>query len=176
MPIKSTSHLYKIYFIITAVIILSCNNERPISSISTENWSKRKAKISALDSLEYGKTYLSIYSQIYSMSEHKTHNLTSMVSLRNTSDVDSVYILNAKYFDTHGKLVRVYFNTPIFLAPMETTEIIIDEIDNIGGTGSNFIFEWKIPKNSPEPLFEGIMNSTVGQQGLSFTTQGKRIK
>jgi len=100
-----------------------------------------------------------------------------MVSLRNTSDTDTIYILNAKYFDTHGKLVRSYFEGhPIFLAPMETCEIIIDEIDNAGGTGSNFIFEWKIPLNCTEPIFEGIMNSTVGQQGLSFTTQAKRIK
>ena len=42
--------------------------------------------------------------------------------------------------------------------------------------GSNFLFEWKIPKNCPEPLFEGIMSSTMGQQGLSFTTQSKRIQ
>ena len=167
------------YFVLFLSIIslFSCDRTKEISSINTINWTKREAKINPNDSLEYGKSYLSIYSQIYSMSEHKTHNLTSMVSLRNTSDTDTVYILKAKYFDTHGKLVRSYFKDhPIFLAPMETCEIIIDEIDNTGGTGSNFIFEWKMPINCPEPLFEGIMNSTVGQQGLSFTTQAKRIK
>jgi Protein of unknown function (DUF3124) len=98
-----------------------------------------------------------------------------MVSLRNTSDVDTIYILKADYYDTHGKSVRKYFDQPIYLAPLETTEIIIDEADITGGTGSNFIFEWKTPKNCPVPLFEGIMNSTMGQQGLSFTTQGIRI-
>lgn len=36
-------------------------------------------------------------------------------------------------------------------------------------------FDWQIPKNCPEPLFEGIMNSTKWQQGLSFTTQAKRL-
>ncbi|AEH02426.1 DUF3124 domain-containing protein [Lacinutrix sp. 5H-3-7-4] len=154
----------------------SCVEEREISSISPENWSKRTANISAQDSLEYGKSYLSIYSQIYSMSEHKRHNLTAMVSLRNTSDVDTVYILKAKYFDTHGVKVRTYFDEPIYLLPMETTEIIIDEIDTSGGTGSNFIFEWKTPKNSPEPLFEAVMTSTMGKQGLSFITQAKRIQ
>jgi hypothetical protein len=155
---------------------LSCNEEKEISSINPENWSKRTANLIAKDSLEYGKSYLSIYSQIYSMSEHKTHNLTAMVSLRNTSDMDTIYLLKAQYYDTHGTTVRTYFNKPIFLAPLETTEIIIDEIDTSGGTGSNFIFEWKIPKNCPEPLFEGIMNSTVGQQGLSFTTKAIRIE
>jgi hypothetical protein len=99
-----------------------------------------------------------------------------MVSMRNTSDLDTIYLLRAEYYDTHGKSVRKYFDSPIFLAPMETTEIIIEESDVSGGTGSNFILEWKIPRNCPEPLFEGIMTSTIGQQGLSFTTQAKRIK
>lgn len=159
-----------------SLLILSCNEKKEVSSINPENWIKRAANLSPKDSLEFGKSYLSIYSQIYSLSEHKTHNLTAMVSLRNTSDLDTVYILKAEYYDTHGKPIRTYFKNPIFLAPMETTEIIIDEIDISGGTGSNFIFEWKIPENCSEPLFEGIMSSTMGQQGLSFTTQGVRIK
>ena len=159
-----------------SILILSCNRSKEISSINPENWNKRSANISAKDSLEYGKSYLSIYSQIYSISEHKTHNLTAMVSMRNTSDLDTVYLLKATYFDTHGSLIRTYFNKPIYLAPMETTEIIINEVDVEGGTGSNFIFEWKTPQNCPEPLFEGIMNSTKGQQGLSFSTQSKRIE
>lgn len=96
-----------------------------------------------------------------------------MVSLRNISETDTIYILRAEYYDTHGKSVRTYFNYPIYLAPLETTEIIIDEIDVSGGTGSNFIFEWKTPRNCPEPLFEGVMSSTMGQQGLSFTTQSR---
>lgn len=158
------------------ITLFGCMEEKEISSINPENWSTRKITLNTKDSLEYGKSYLSIYSQIYSSSEHKTHNLTAMVSLRNTSDIDTIYILKAEYFDTHGTSLRSYFNHPIYLAPLETTEIIIDEMDIEGGTGSNFIFEWNAPKDCPEPLFEGVMNSTVGQQGLSFTTQSRRIK
>ncbi|MAU72605.1 MAG: hypothetical protein CML04_10985 [Pseudozobellia sp.] len=167
-----------ILLFISGFFLVACDikKEKGLSSVNPENWSKRKVEISAQDSLESGKSYLSIYSQIYSLSEHKTHNLTAMVSMRNTSDQDTIYILKANYYDTHGELVRTYFDHPIYLAPMETTEIIIDEVDVTGGTGSNFIFEWKTPKESPEPLFEGVMNSTVGQQGLSFTTQSRRIK
>ncbi len=168
---------YNFILAIMALSLLSCNNEqKEVSSINTENWSKRMIDISLKDSLEIGKSYLSIYSQIYSLSEHKTHNLTAMVSLRNTSDLDTIYVTKAEYYDTHGQLIRKYFEHPIFLSPMETTEIIIDEVDITGGTGSNFLFEWRIPKGSSEPLFEGVMNSTMGQQGLSFTTQAIRIK
>ncbi|AQS93031.1 hypothetical protein BXQ17_02615 [Polaribacter sp. BM10] len=169
--------MIKYYIFFTLILLItSCTQKKELSSINPENWTKRAINISTKDSLEYGKSYLSIYSQIYSLSKHKKHNLTAMVSLRNTSDKDSIYILSAKYYDTHGKTIRTYFDYPIYLAPMETTEIIIDEIDITGGTGSNFLFEWKLPKHSSEPLFEGIMTSTMGQQGLSFTTQAKRIE
>jgi len=162
--------------IIMIIFLWGCNEKKEISSVNPENWSKRSIDLTTKDSLEYGKSYLSVYSQIYSITEHKRHNLTSMVSMRNTSEADTIYLLRAEYFDTHGKSVRKYFDSPIFLAPLETTEIIIDEIDVTGGTGSNFILEWKTPKNCPAPIFEGIMTSTMGQQGLSFTTQAMRIK
>lgn len=177
MPLIKTSIMKQnLLLILIFLSIISCNEQKKISSTNPENWSKRIIDITQKDSLEFGKSYLSIYSQIYSLSEHTTHNLTAMVSLRNISDLDTIYIIKAEYYDTHGKSVRRYFDRPIFLAPMETTEIIIDEVDTTGGTGSNFIFEWKTPKNCPEPLFEGIMNSMMGQQGLSFTTQAIRIK
>ncbi|MGJ8684264.1 MAG: DUF3124 domain-containing protein [Nonlabens sp.] len=162
--------------LILVFLFLSCQENKEISSINPENWNKRSIDISSKDSLEFGKSYLSIYSQVYSISEHKTQNLTSMVSLRNTSDIDSIYVLKAEYYDTYGKSVRKYFDKSIYLAPLETVEIIIDEKDISGGTGSNFIFEWKTPQNCPEPIFEGVMTSVLGQQGLSFTTQSKRIQ
>lgn len=165
-----------IFFLIPFFLIVSCDKPKEVNSINTENWNKRRIDISQKDSLEYGKSYLSVYSQIYSETEHKKHNLTTMVSLRNTSDRDTIYLLKVEYFDTHGVSVRTYFDYPTFMAPMETTEIVIDESDISGGTGSNFIIEWKIPKNCPEPIFEGLMNSMMGQQGLSFTTQSKRIE
>lgn len=146
------------------------------SASTLVDWNAKNATISAKDSLEFGRTYLSIYSQIYSNSERTTHNLTAIASLRNTSPSDSIYLLKVDYFDTKGILLKSYIDKPVYLTPLETVEIIIDEMDEKGGTGSNFIIDWKIPKTASEPLFEGIMNSTMGQQGLSFTTQGKRIR
>ncbi|MFC4690477.1 DUF3124 domain-containing protein [Dokdonia genika] len=171
-----TSAVQVICTLVLALSVISCNEQPQVSSVNPENWGARTARIPTSDTLAVGKTYLSIYSQIFSYSEHKTHNLTAMVSLRNTSDTDTIYITNASYYDTHGKLVRTYFDNAIYLSPLETTEIVIDEKDVTGGTGSNFIFEWSMPAGASEPLFEGVMSSTMGQQGLSFTTQGKRIK
>ena len=96
--------------------------------------------------------------------------------MRNTSETDTVYVDKAEYFVTKGNSIRTYFPQSIFLAPMETVAIVKDEKDQEGGTGANFLFHWKIKPGTNEPLFEGIMISTSGQQGLSFATQGKRIK
>ena len=125
--------------------------------------------------LREGSTYLSVYSEIYSESEHRTFNLTATVSMRNTSRSDTVFVHRAEYFNTQGVAIRSYFDRPILIEPMETVEIIIDEDDREGGSGANFIFDWAVRPGSPAPHFESVMISTYGQQGLSFTATGVHI-
>lgn len=55
---------------------------------------------------------------------------------------------------------------------METLEIVIAEVDKKGGTGANFIFEWAAKPITSSPIFEAVIISTYGQQGLSFMTHG----
>ena len=155
--------------------LLACNQPETVSSIDPVNWQARAVPSLPSDSLTSGTTYLSVYSQIYSQTEQRTHDLTVTVSLRNTNVRDTIFVEKAEYYDTTGKLIRTYFDKAIFVAPLETVEIVIDGIDREGGTGANFLFDWKIAPDIQEPLFEAIMISTLGQQGLSFTTQGKRI-
>lgn len=155
---------------------IACERHSGSDEFEKINWNQRTAAISAADSLETGKSYLSIYSQIYSVTQHRKYNLTAMVSLRNASETDTIYLTNAKYYDTHGELLKTYFSKPIYMVPMETLDIVINETDISGGTGSNFIFDWQIPKGTPEPIFEAVMSSMAGQQGLSILTQAKRIE
>lgn len=171
---------FSLYLSLFLISLLSCNNSQKKSSSSSDSvqgfdWKSRTITLPN-DSLELGQSYLSVYSQIYSETEHKTHNLTVTVSIRNVSEKDSIFILNAKYFDTKGNLINTYFDQPVFIAPMETAEIVIDETNKDGGTGANFLFDWAINRTSNAPMFEAIMISTSGQQGLSFSTQGIRTK
>lgn len=161
--------------ILLVFLFSSCEKEKEISSVNPVNWKKRAVN-TLTDSLIQGTSYLSVYSEIYSQTEHITHDLTATISLRNANRNDTIYIDKAEYFDTQGNSIRSYFNTTIYIAPMETVEIVIDETDREGGTGGNFLFDWKIKPSSTEPLFEAIMISTSGQQGLSFSTAGIRVK
>ncbi len=161
-------------------MLVGCDDPKEISSFNPNHWEDHYADTEVLgpksDSLQFGKTYLSIYSHIYSFTLEKSQNLTAMVSLRNVSDIDTIYISKADYYNTKGELIRHYFEKPIFLKPLETVEIVIDETDEHGGSGANFIFEWTTKATTPEPIFEAVMTSLRGSQGLSFTTQGRRIE
>ena len=165
-------------FIIALLVALlqSCVTKKENTALDPVNWESRYVKNMPSDSLHFGSSYLSVYSEIYSLSEQLTHDLTSTVSLRNVNTADTIYIKKAEYFDTHGQLIRTYFDRPIFIAPMETVEIVIDEVDRGGGTGGNFLFQWSCLPASNEPFFEAVMISTSGQQGLSFRTEGKTLK
>jgi len=164
---------------ILLVVLICCycctpekNNQEPIP---TFDWSDKTTPINQTDSLRYGTSYLSVYSQIYSYTEHTSLDLTATVSIRNTSETDSIYLLRADYYDTNGIAIQSYLNQPISIKSMQTLEIVIAESDKKGGTGANFIFEWATKPTVSEPIFEAVMISTYGQQGLSFTTQSKRV-
>ena len=108
------------------ILISACHTQEELSSVDPVNWQKRAIGYPLSDSLEAGETYLSVYSQIYSMTEHRTHDLTVTISMKNTHRTDTVYLTRGEYFNTHGVSVRTYFTAPIFLAPLETVEIVID--------------------------------------------------
>lgn len=155
----------------------SCTTEKKEQlPIPTSDWSGKTTSLKLSDSLNYGKSYLSVYSQIYSYTEHTALDLTATVSIRNTSELDSIYLLKANYYDTGGNLIYSYVKEPILLNQMETLEIVIAEVDKKGGTGANFMFEWATSPKTSEPIFEAVMISTYGQQGLSFMTHGKRLR
>lgn len=166
----------KLIYLLLVVFSISCvSNQTEDEMPPEEKWTNRTATISEKDSLIEGSTYLSVYSHVYSISEKKIHNLTKIVSLRNTSRTETVFIKKADYFDTKGKLIKSYLNHTIYLKPMETAEIMIFEKDVQGGMGGNFIFDWATEDPDNKPYFEGVMISTIGQQGLSFTTTGVNL-
>ena len=163
---------YLLVILFSCLFCFSCQENKGTEDISPVNWKKRSVELPKEDSLKVGKSYLSVYSEIYSITEHRTIALTVTVSLRNVSVNEPVYLLDASYYNTKGDLIRTYFEKPVLLNPLETIEIIIDEKDTHGGSGANFIFDWALGSSGHEPLFEAVMISTSGQQGISFTTQG----
>jgi len=67
---KTMKNFFKLLFL--SLFILSCNEKLEISSINPVNWEKRAIKSELPESMLKGTTYLSVYSQIYSQTEHRT--------------------------------------------------------------------------------------------------------
>ena len=164
--------------LIFLILIIGCSvpekriDDSQAGRPNRNEWKKQTASIDPNDSLRMGSTYLSVYSQVYQHTEHRTYNLTATVSMRNISSSDTIYISKADYFDTHGNLVTEYLDNTVFILPHETIEIVVAQTDETGGTGGNFIFDWATNAGSPDPYFECVMISTSGQQGLSLVTTG----
>lgn len=167
-----------IYIAVCGLMLLSCQskNEADKYPVKQNNWKEKVIKIKNIDSLYQGKTYLSIYSHIYHIYDQRTFDLTATVSIRNVSPVDSIFLTKATYYNTVGKQIRGYVDSPIYVKPLETLEIVIDEKDIDGGSGAKFLFDWAKNNSNNKPLFEAVMVSSYGQQGLSITTQGIHLE
>lgn len=161
--------------VILSLTFLSCQDEKLPEDAINFDWKSREVVSFNANKYNSGKVYLPVYSHIYHRYDNSTFDLTITVSIRNTSDSDSVYITKADYYNTGGEFIRHYAKKPVYLAPMETIEILIAEYDTEGGSGANFIFDWAADSATSAPLFEAVMISTNGQQGLSFSTRGVAV-
>lgn len=119
--------------------------------------------------------YVPIYSEIYNRTRETSVLLTATLSIRNTSETDTLYLSRVAYFNTEGTLVRQYLEQSIYLKPMETVDYVIEEKDDVGGTGANFLIDWYA--NRPiKPLFQAVMLGAVSNQAFSFTTEGINVR
>ena len=129
-----------------------------------------------LDFVTGQRLYVPAYSEIFSGDETSTYDLTVMLSIRNTDPDTPIVIGSIQYYDTTGALVKEYVETPLELAPMATTEVVISRLDKQGGTGANFIVEWGAEEQVYEPIVEALMISTSAQQGISFLSPARILQ
>jgi hypothetical protein len=127
-------------------------------------------------SLSNGQTlYVPGYSHIYSGDQERPVLLAVTVSIRNTDPVRSIVVTAVDYYDSDGKLVKKYIDSPVALGPMASIRHVVPESDKAGGSGANFVVRWKSSKPVNPPIVETIMISTRMQQGISFTSRGRVI-
>ena len=127
--------------------------------------------------LTAGQTvYVPIYSHIYSGVKARPFDLAATLSIRNTNLKSAITIVSVRYYDSEGKLVKDYLESPISLGALASTRYIILEDDKAGGSGANFIVVWKSEQKINPPVIEGVMIGTHSGQGISFVSRGQVIK
>lgn len=172
------SKLLKIAYNFIAIFLLFASCAKPGPNLNEEGQDVLEVNQTYLETIDaaYRDTvYIPIYSDIYSESKHTKFNLTATLSIRNTSLTDTIYIEDIDYYDTEGDLVRHYLEKILLLRPLQSIEYVIEEKDTAGGTGANFIVNWAAHHDDVKPIFQGVMISTLGQQGISFLTEGISI-
>ena len=120
--------------------------------------------------------YVPIYSHIYTGNKNRTINLAATLSIRNTDAQHSIQLASARYYGSNGQLLKEYVPKPLRLAPMASTDFVVEEHDTAGGAGANFIVEWTASMEVTTPVVEAVMISTASQQGISFVSAGRVIK
>ncbi|MBM4301775.1 MAG: DUF3124 domain-containing protein [Deltaproteobacteria bacterium] len=120
--------------------------------------------------------YVPVYSHVYHGDYERKILLTGILSLRNTDPTHVISIVKADYYDSDGKLIKSYLPQPLTLKPMASTRFIVKESDTKGGSGANFLVEWRAEMEVNEPIMEGVMIGAAGQQGISFTSRGKPLR
>jgi hypothetical protein len=101
--------------------------------------------------------------------------LAVTLSIRNVDFKQSIILTSVDYYGTKGELIKKYLKEPIVLGPFETTRYVIPRDDKSGGSGANFLVEWKSGKSVNPPIVESVMIGAEGQQGISFTSRGQVI-
>lgn len=124
--------------------------------------------------------YLPIYSHVWhgdvDSKGQPTRTLVSVsVSLRNTDAARPIRITSAQYFDTDGRKLREYVPTAKTIGPMGTYELFIPRSDDSGGSGANFVIEWKADAPVNPPVVEGLHAHLPSGRSIAFITSARPI-
>ena len=117
--------------------------------------------------------YVPVYSNIFTGPKKVSIHLANSLIIRNRDIYNEIQVTAADYYDTKGTLIKKIYQTPVTLAPLETTYIYLSERDKEGGLGANFIIRWNATKEVNAPLIECLM---VGNQGRAFVSPGQAIR
>ncbi len=157
-----------------ALTSLLSNCEEPPPSermhLPSKNYHTAPVEVDSL--AKHQKVYVPIYSDIYHMSGERRFLLTATLSIRNASLQDTMYVRSVDYHDSSGTLSRQYLNKTIALHPLESVEFVVENEEDQGGAGANFIVHWGTNSSALKAVIQGVMIGTASQQGISFVTEG----
>jgi hypothetical protein len=135
-----------------------------------------QSALSADAQIPKGQTlYVPVYSHIYSGDRERPVYLAVTLSIRNTDPTRAIQVTTVDYYDSAGRRLQRYLETPVALPPLATVRYVVKESDKAGGSGANFLVRWESTEPANPPLVESIMISTASQLGISFTSRGVPI-
>ena len=122
--------------------------------------------------------YVPVYSSIYLGRDinQKMVELSATMSIRNVSSRYPLVLNFVRYYDSSGRQIRDYVESPSELGPLASVEFVIQQKDTEGGPGANFLVQWAGVADIDEPAIEAVMIGQAGNAGFSFTSPGRVVK
>lgn len=117
--------------------------------------------------------YVPAYSHVYS--DAASPNLVAVsLHIRSTDPYSTISLTRADYYDTKGKLLRRYVKPkePRQLHPLESVAFIVEKTDYAGGSGANFIVQWRADGSVNAPQVEAVMVGLDPNYSFSFARSG----
>lgn len=162
------------------IVAMACNstNEKKSTKNSSEDEYPEinKEVFNSLMLVKGEVIYVPVYSDIYGTELTKKIKLSATLSIRNTDMQNEIIVSVVDYYDTRGRLIRNYLESPIKLNPLQTANYLVTYKEAEGGIGANFIVEWVSEVEVTEPVVEAVMIGTSSALGISFVCQGKVLK
>jgi hypothetical protein len=129
------------------------------------------APAARIDLPRHGRTYVPAYSHAYVGSGAPVLFAVTL-SIRNADVTRPLRVSRVDYHATAGDRVRSFMSSPRVLPPLGTAEYLVEQTDEAGGSGANFIVEWSTDAGGHAPVIEAVMLGTSGAAGYSFSMRG----
>jgi hypothetical protein len=122
------------------------------------------------------EVFVPVYPLVYTSDDARPFNLAVTLYVRNTDRTSPLFLRSVRLYDAGGKLVRDEVSAPLKVAPMAAAEFFVRESDVAAGSSASFLIEWAAPAELSEPVIEAVMVGTVMNQGVAFSSQGRRLE
>jgi len=119
--------------------------------------------------------YVPAYSHIYHGNKEDPLLLSVTLSIRNVDPQASMTVTRVAYYETQGKFIKDYLDSPLVLGPLGSERYVVPQKDTSGGSGANFIVDWMADQPINPPIVETVMIGTQSQLGISFTSRGQPL-
>ena len=118
-----------------------------------------------------GRTYVPAYSHGY-VGSGTPVLFAITLSVRNVDPARALVLTRVDYHATEGQRLRAFLTREQVVPPLGTAEFLVEREDEEGGSGANFMVEWRVEPGGHRPLAEAVMLGTVGPSGFAFTSVG----
>ena len=136
-------------------------------------------KLAAAELSNGGTIFVPAYRGFYQIygTTRDSYALTGTFFLYNIDPKMAIEILSIDFYDSSGKLLKKFIETPLLVKPRNSKEITIQPRTQVDEDCASYLMiRWKSSQPANTPIAEVLMVGQVMNRGISFSTRGCDVK